>query len=264
MPPTLQTLLRSLCAITLALALSACSKGIDRALVTGDGQAAYRASLDRLTPEATPEQLAAFNWAVSDMSIELLHSRYPNASPRRVVHGEAERLLKELPLNIERLQAQLPQWQAAAAQAAAVDATDIVFELKPDFFGLQPVVTATVHNRSALAFARYGWTATLYLGDATEPVARTQLTASFAGHNGGGGLDPGARTRLSFQLGFVSGDPAWKTLAIQRATKRTVKLVPDAEAARDLSDHAIVGPSPQAALGVMVQTLQTARQARRI
>jgi len=264
MPPTIQTLLRTLCAVTLALVLGACSKGIDRALVTGEGQAAYRASLDRLVPEATPEQLAAFDWAVSGLSIEALHARYPNAAPRRVVHGEAERLLKELPPHIERLQAQLPQWQAAASQVASVDATDIGFELKPDFFGLQPTITATVRNRSALAFARYGWTAELYLGDAAEPVARAPAAASFAGHNGGGGLDPNASTRLSFQVGFVSGDAAWKTLEIQRAAKRTVKLVPDAEAARDLSDRAIVGPSPQGELDALAQTLQTARRVRGI
>ena len=217
-----------------------------------------------MTPEVTPEELAAYNWAVSDLSFDALHARYPNASPRRVVHGEAERLIKELPPYIERLQAQLPQWQAAAAQAAAVDATDIGFELKPDFFGLQPVVTATVHNRSALAFARYGWTAALYLDDSTEPVARTKLTASFAGHNGGGGFDPGASTRLSFQVGSVSGNPTWKTLEIQRAAKRTVKLEPDVDAARDLSDSAIMGPSPQGELDALAQTLQTAQRVRDI
>ena len=256
--------MRTLCILTLALGLGACSKGIDRALVTGEGDTAYRTSLDRLVPEATQEQLAAFNWAVSDLTIEAIHARYPNASPRRVMHGEAELMMESLPHRIAQLKAQLPEWQASAANVAAVTATDIGFALNPGFFGLQPTITAIVANNSKLSFARYGWTAELYLDDAVEPVARTRLTASFAHHNGGGGLDPGASASMSFQVGFVSGDKAWSTLEIQRATKRTVKMVPDPEAARDLADRAFVGQSPQEELAILEENLQTSRTVRQL
>jgi len=34
-------------------------------------------------------QLAAFDWAISDLNIEALHARDTNASPHSVMHGEA-------------------------------------------------------------------------------------------------------------------------------------------------------------------------------
>jgi len=136
--------------------------------------------------------------------------------------------------------------------------------LIPDFFGLQPTITATATHHSTLSFARYGWTAALYLDDAVEPVARTCLTASFAEHNGGGGLDPGAGAPLSFQVGFVSGDTAWKTLEIRRAIKRTVKLVPDPATARDLADRAFLGQSPQEEMAILAQSLQSAQKVRQL
>ena len=264
MNPTFCFPMRTLCILTLALGLGACSKGIDRALVTGEGDTAYRTSLDRLVPEATQEQLAAFTWAVSDLNIQDLHARYPNASPREVMHGEADRMLESMPPQIARLQAQVPEWQAAAAQVVAVAATDISFKLSPGFFGLQPTITATVTNNSTHSFSRYGWTAELYLDDASEPVARTRLSASFAEHNGGGGLDPGASVSISFQVGFVSGDAAWKTLEIQRAAKQTVKMVPDPEAARDLANRTFLGSSPQEELAGFEETLRTAQQVRQL
>jgi len=43
-----------------------------------------------------------------------------------------------------------------------------------------------------------------------------------------------------------------------------VKLLPDVDAARDLSDSAMMGPSPQGELDALAQTLQTAQRVRDI
>jgi hypothetical protein len=83
--------------------LAGCSRGIDRTVVTTADQTAYRASLDQVAKGATKEQMAAYDWAVSDLTLPKLKEQYPDRSARDIIRGETTKVLRELPPRIEVL-----------------------------------------------------------------------------------------------------------------------------------------------------------------
>src|SRR5690606_16691723 len=72
-----RALTRFVVALSRALALAGGADPLDRPLVTGEGRAAFRASLEPIAEKMTPEQREAFEWAVSDFDLERLHREYP-------------------------------------------------------------------------------------------------------------------------------------------------------------------------------------------
>lgn len=264
MKARLAILIRGLAVTVFALTLAACSKGIDRKFDSADGDAAYRASLEQVVQEAGKQDLEAFNWAVSDLNLQALNARYPNRTPRDVIRGEVAKVLREFPPVIAQRQAELKAWQTAADKIVRVQVEGVSFALEKDFFGLQPVITATVRNASPHAYSSYGWVAYLYLDDQREPVADADVSVRFGGADGGGGFDPGQSATARMTVGFVTGERTWTTLEVQRAGKRSVKLVPRPQDARDLGERAFVGPSPADELARLTRTLDQARAYRQI
>jgi hypothetical protein len=66
-----------------------------------------------------------------------------------------------------------------------------------------------------------------------------------------------------FTVGFVAGADTWKTLEIQNASQRLVKLVVVPEQARDFGDRWFVGGSPQKELASWKARLETAKQVKK-
>jgi hypothetical protein len=252
-----KTLPRSLLAIVALAALIGCSKGVDQPLVTSKGLEAYRASLAEAVRDMDKRQTDAFDWAVSDLSVEKIDARYPNGSPRKIIRGEVDAVLKEAPARIAELEKKSADWNAVAEEIAKVGASGVSFALGKDFFGLQPAIRATVTNGSRHGYSTLYWYAELYLDGASEPAARTELIDLYKDE---GGLKPGEQRTREFRVGFVSGDAAWKTLEIQNAGQRVVKLVVMPERAKDFGDRWIAGPSPQKELAGWKSTLETARR----
>lgn len=224
------------------LALGACSKGIDKSLVTDKGPEAYRASLSVAAKDFSDREREAFDWAVSDLSLDALNARYPNKSAREVIRGEVKAVLKGYPPQIAELDKQVITWKSTAEEIQKVTADHVEFALERDFHGLQPRIQAVATNNSKFGYSSLYWRAGLFLNGAAEPVATAELIDLYKDESG---LKPGEAKPRRFHVGFVTGDAAWTTLEVQNAQQRVVKLIVMPERAEDFGEKLIAGDSPE-------------------
>lgn len=252
MPRTLRP--RAALVLPLTFMLAACGSGVDKKLDTTSADT-YRASLDVAAKDMSDKDKQAFDWAVQDLTVDDIRRRYPSSTPREIIRAEAKEVNDTYPARIKQLEAALPRYDAALAQIKAITVTGAAFTLGKDFFGLQPKITATVHNGSNLPVSSLKWHAELYVDDGKDPVAESDPTDVYE-H----GLNPGATADRKFTIGFVSGDAAWKTLAIQNAKTTRVVLTVKPDSVEDFSNHAYMDGAPYAELSRRRDAVQTARQ----
>ncbi|MDB5962743.1 MAG: hypothetical protein JWP59_4037 [Massilia sp.] len=266
-------ILDTLTVISLSLLLAACGgKGLDLPLQTGQGSETYNVSLAKAAKDMTEENAQDFTWAVSDLSIDMLNQKYPNATPRSIIRGEAKSVRDRAPKRIAELEAIKPKYDAMLADIAKLTMGDIEFAMERDFHGLQPTVRANVANNSRLPVSQLQWRASLFLDDAKAPVATANLTDSYnndfrgSGFLGGqakieaGGLPPGGAAKRSFHIGFVTADANWTTLEIQHAKVRRVVLEPVPESVKDYGGHFYLDGAPYAALEQVKNALAKAEK----
>lgn len=246
--------LRFVC-LGLVFMLTACSKGIDKPLVTDKGLENFTVSLTAARKDMTSQDNDAFEWAVSNLSLADMNARYPNQSARQIVHGEARDVLTRLQPEIMTLEKELATWTREVGEINKVVATDVSFSLEKDFFGLQPRIKASILNGSKYSYSMLSWRAELYLNGATKPVA---VSEQLDAYGSSGGLGSGARVRREMTVGFVSGDRTWSTLEIQNAAERRVKLTVVPTEAKDFGERHLVGASPAGRLDHLKDTLKIA------
>ncbi len=244
-----------------ALLVSACSRGLDRPLITSQGFDAYKSSLAEAIKDMDQKEMQAFDWAVSDLSIEALNTHYPNQSPRKVIRGEASKVLNEFPMQIAELERQVASWTVAMAEMNKVAAENPRFSIKSDFFGSKPQVFARVRNGSQFGFSSLRWRLELFLDAAEKPAAASE---EFDWYKEDGGLKPGAVMDREFSIGFVSGDPQWSTLEIQNAKQRTVRMTLVPHGAKDFGERSLVGSSPVDKIDQLKQAIETAGSLKNI
>lgn len=230
------------CRISLAtlllLGLTACGGAADQKLVTSRGLEAYQASLAPLVPKLSPEEAKALDWAVSDLTLEKINARYPEGSVRDIIRGEAKLVLDTYPGKIQALEERHKAEAPVRAQLARISAIQPQFFIDKNFFGLQPKIRATIVNGSSLPISALNWRASLYIDDRKEPEASAIVASDYRND---GGLKPGGRFAVTFNIGFVRGDEGWTTLAIRNASARRVVLTPVLESVKDFSDRPYVG-----------------------
>ncbi|TWI06379.1 hypothetical protein [Aerolutibacter ruishenii] len=225
---------RTLIGALALLTAVACSRPADKKLVTCRGLEAYRASLAPVAAKLSPEQAKALDWAVSDRNLDTLNARYPEGSVRDIVRGEARLVLETYPATLKALETRHRAEAPIRAQLSRIAALHPQFFIDRNFFGLQPRIRATVVNDSSLPISGLNWKAALYIDGRTEPEATTTLTNDYRNN---GGLKPGGRFTVTFNVGFVRGDENWTTLAIRDARTRRVVLTPLLDSLKDFSDR---------------------------
>ena len=230
--------------ILLGLSLAACTGPMDSALVTDKGEAAYFQRLNPLFAQMTPAQQEAFNWSVSDLSIDAINQRYPGASPRRIIEGEAALVQKTYKERINALQPALQQYRQFKGELEQLRSDNIQFRIDQDFHGSQPWLKADFHNGSPLSFSTTGWSAELYLDGSDAPVASYTFTLN---HRNRGGLLPDESENHDIHLGFVTGDASWMTLEVRNARQRRIQIRPTAAGSTDLGERAfaLIDPQPE-------------------
>lgn len=249
------------CRLSLAaaglIALTACSGPADQKLVTSRGPEAYQASLAPIVPKLPPEEAKALDWAVSDLNLDKLHARYPDGSVRDIIRGEAKLVLDTYPAAIKALEARHRTEAPIRTQLSRISAIEPQFFIDKNFFGLQPRIRATIVNGSNLPISALNWNAALYIDGRAEPEATTTLTNDYRDH---GGLKPGGRFTVTFNVGFVRGDEGWTTLAIRNARTRRVVLTPVLESVKDFSDRPFVAGDTAAQVAQHKAALQKAAE----
>ena len=247
----------SLTAAVFILALTGCSRGIDKPLVTDMGEATYKNTLAEAVGNMDQRDVEAFNWAVSDLNIDTVNARYPNLSPRQIIRGEVKEVLEKAPQTIAELETKSAHWNTGAESIRKVVAEKITVTLEKGFFGLEPRIRTTVKNGSRYGYSNLRWYAELYLDGSSKPVAVQELLDMYKNN---GGLSPGAVLTREFMVGFVNGEAAWTTLEVQNARQRVVKLTVMPEFAKDFSEHLIIGQSPTNRLAQHKTALQAAQK----
>jgi hypothetical protein len=261
--------------LLLLFSLAGCSKGLDRKLITGQDEEKYQASLTLAAKEAQPDEVEAFNWAVSDFNVAKLHATYPDATMRQIIQGEVKAGLAVWPQRLAELQKLKSHFDEIRAELGKIKTESVAFELKRDFFGIKPTIEAIVVNGSKLGVSKLTWRAQLFIDGQKEPVASAELYDLYNNAHVGtslfdedaqskkvapGGLAPGATVSRSFQVGHVTGNANWSTLAIQNASQRTVVMTPILDSVTDYNDKEMTKGDPGEAIEQLQANIEAARK----
>lgn len=223
------------------LMLSACKGPADQGLVTSGTQEDYRASLDSLIPKMSKHELEAFDWAVSDFDLAKLKGKYPGASPRKIIRGEVHEVLDTYPDKIKGLEKIAAQEAPLREELSGITAKNVEFGIEKNFFGLQPVIKATITNATRFSVSQLKWQAALYLDGASKPVAQAVLPNDYRQN---GGLKTADQFQVRFPVGYLRGDEAWTTLEIRNAAKRRVTLEPILDSILDFGNRPYLAEDP--------------------
>ena len=77
------------------LALVGCSIGINKPLMTNMGEATYKKTHEEAARNMDQRDFEAFDWAVSDLTIETANTRYPKLSPLQIIQKEIKEVLEK-------------------------------------------------------------------------------------------------------------------------------------------------------------------------
>lgn len=214
----------ALLAAGLTLLLSGCGKGVDATLQTANAEV-YHPSLAKAWQDMSSEQQKSFNWAVSDLSLETLHQKHPNATPRRVITDEADQYIKaqtqeaaavttELAKNADRL-----AQQEAAAGAAKLELTKLAIggaKIAKDGFFSHSSLSFIVRNNSKYDISSAEWDAWLFLDGEQESTRKCTVYGKFKYQ---GGLASG-RTLDDTQELNLGACESWDTLQVRNARQK--------------------------------------------
>lgn len=203
-------------------ALTGCDKGFDRA-ADFSSEENYKTRITKAASEATQLEIAAFDWAVSQHTIESLKAKYPGKSFREIGVGEIEREIQLQQKAIPELEALVPHYDKMLSELFKVQVEVTDARPSKNFFGDQFDIFATVTNGSSLDFSSLLWVAELYIDGGAEPVAKATLPDNYDQE---GGLRSGQVKRRKFNPEtFFSKN--WATLAVRNAESRKVVLTID-------------------------------------
>lgn len=233
--------------------LAGCGKGFDRAADFTSANK-YKERIALAAKEATQPEIEAFDWAVSDQTIESLKSKYAGKTFRQIALAELDAEIAADQENIAKLEGLKTKYDPIVAELLKVKAE--VTDARPakDFFGEQFDIRARITNNSQFDYAQVQWEALLYLENGKEPVARAVFYDSYDDENG---LRVGQTKARSFHPdSFFSKD--WVTLAVRNAQSRRVTLaIIDA---KDFNNKNLLDGAPYERLEKAKSALENAKK----
>jgi len=241
-----------------ALSLSACNSGINHTLDTGHGVDSYKASLAEAVKKMEKPEIEAYDWAVSDLSIDKVHELYPNGTPKQIIHGESKKMIEGAAELRPELEKQIPGFDRSVKELTdniVVESTN--FTIENDFFGLQPKVSARVAYAEGRPMTALQWRIELFIDGKDKPVASTTVTDDYKGD---GGFKSGYRYARDFKLGFVRGDDRFTTLEIQNSKTRILKMTLIPDECIEINGHAVSYNNPHIAIRQLDETVAKARR----
>ncbi|MFN4236928.1 MAG: hypothetical protein ACK4FZ_06750 [Vogesella sp.] len=209
---------KTLYASLLLLLLTACSKGIDKTPDTSSLDV-YKVRIEQDFAEATPEQVAAFNYAVSGLDFDTLKAKYKGSSYRDIASRELQAHLAGLEAQWQAVEKQKPQLLKTKADFARVQVSVLSSEITHDsFFDKWDVrYTMKVRNGSSIPLSKVKLHATLGINGQPEVLYTFEPLAEFQN-----GLRPGQEATITGSMvGFLSFDKP-VTLAVREAQSREI------------------------------------------
>jgi hypothetical protein len=243
---------RYACVLPLACLLAACGKGLDRKLDTAGNDDAFNASYWAANKDMSEADNAAWSWAVQDLSINNIRAKYPDATLREVIRGEAKDVLTNYPPRIKELEASEKPYDEKWQQLQAITASNVSFSLSRSSDHVVPRIDLDVHNGSPFPVSRLQWHAELYIDGGTEPVADDIAIDEYKA-----GLPPSATLHRQFSYGNLNGI-GWDTQEIQNAKTTRVVVTVKPSTVEDFSDHEYMAGAPYAEINQLRGAVESA------
>lgn len=234
--------LSATCAIFL---VTACGKGLDASLSTTN-EAAYRPSLNKAWKDMTEAQQEAYNWAVSDLNLDVLHARYPDATPRTIISKEADAVIKQqagvaaqiasdLAENLPRIEK-----EEAALRIATEELDKIVVTqsfIRKSNFGFQTrEVAYTTKNSGNIDVSTTYWNALVFVNGEERSDRKCRI---FANYKYSGGLASDRVMNMTYSIGgFACND--WDTLEVKNAKTLSFRFDLDKESAKNFAEKHVL------------------------
>jgi len=253
-------LIHLLGALFCATLLAGCGKGLDRSadFSTYDS---YQTAVNQAFKEMTPAEGEAFNWAVSDQTIDSIAQKYKGMSFRQIALNETDGAIKQYQeklVNLKKAKAQFDPIMAGLHNVT-VETSNASVKKDTGFGGFGEPKFAfkmKVKNGSQFDFSLLTWKTSLYINGDSKPVATAEIYDSYESD---GGLKAGQQaTREVEPDTFFSKD--WITLAVQNAKQIRVEAV--LEDAKDFSNKSLLEGAPYASIDKIQQTLDLAERYR--
>jgi hypothetical protein len=221
----------------LCLILAGCGKGLDANPDFSNIQA-YKARIDQDFAAAKPEEAAAFNFSVTNLSYEQYKQQYSGTTYRKAARTELEKYLALLQAQLAAAEKQKPEFEKRNAELSKVRLDLLGNELTHNTFfdrrNLQYRFRIT--NGSSIQLSKVQLVGTFSINGKPEALYQWEPVITFDN-----GLRPGeSAVMVGEMLGFGSFDRPI-TLAVREAKSREVSLVVTDLA--NFSEQWLIGPN---------------------
>ena len=207
-------------AIAACVILSACGKGLDKS-PNLTSQQEYRATIDKDIAEAKPDEVAAFNFAVSDLNFEQLKQKYPSGTYRKIAKSELEAYVVTLEAKLTAAQKLKPEFEKRSAELSKINVEVLGNELTHDtFFNKRDLeYRFRLTNGSSVPMSMVQLRASFSINGKADSLYQWAPTVNFEN-----GLRPGQSASLTGRMvGFLSFDQPI-TLEVREAQSRDIRL----------------------------------------
>lgn len=228
--------------VGLGVLLSACGKGVDAKLTTSNEQA-YRVSLNAAWQDMTANQQNAYNWAVSNFTVDQLIAKYPSMTPRTVIEREADDYIKvktqevaaiaaDLAKNADRLAQEEKMVRDVDVELAKISATGVDIN---NSWGFGKEFVFITKNDSQFDISSADWDAWLFINGEEKSDRHCKVSAYYKTH---GGLPRGGSIQSSFGVGFTNCNN-WDTLEVKKAKSKQFKLELDRDSVENFAEKKV-------------------------
>lgn len=238
--------------LSLCLALAACGRGVDKTL-SRNSDWDYHRSLDDAFKVMKPEQQKAYNWAVSNLTLDQLLAKYPTLTPRKVIEQEADETIQTDKQDIEsrtasyakdapQLKLATDQSKAIAAELEKINGSNGAIVRAGPFDN--KVIRFKIQNGSRFGISFLSWNVAVFLNGETSSDRVCSLNSIFLN-----GLPAGGSTVYTYDL-FASGsncETLVDTPEVLHATSISLQFAPDVSSVQDFRQKDIYVAPPTGA-----------------
>jgi hypothetical protein len=204
----------------LCLVLVGCGNGLDKSPDLTSFEV-YKIKINQDFSEAEPQEVEAFNFAVSDVNFEQLKQKYPGTPYRKIARNELESYLASLQTQLAEAQKLKPEFEKRYAELNKVKVEVLGNELTHDtFFDKRDLkYSFRLTNGSSIPMSKVQLVANFSINGKPDVLYQWNPVVSFDN-----GLRPGQTAAFSGSMvGFPSFDRPI-TLEVREAKSREVKL----------------------------------------
>lgn len=239
--------LRVVAGLSVCLTLGACGNGVDKTL-SRKSDWDYHRSLDEAFKDMTPQQQQAFNWAVSNINLEQLLSKYPTLTPRKVIQQEADETITAVKQDMEDRAAQYQkdapglkqatdQSNAIAAELQKITASNGAI-VKDPYSSFEKNLRFRIYNGSRYGISVVEWDVKVFLNGETTSDRVCHVRAFLTN-----GLPAGDTAEYSEDVSRDCYTPL-ATPEVQHATSISFQFAPVISSIEDFGDKQIYVTPP--------------------